>query len=1323
MPRKSKVRSSKIYNPKTKRFVKNSSGARKRIKSQRGKVKNVVINASKRKVAKQNVIKNMRRMNSQMKAQNLERDLKVKKLEVENRKKDKLIAKMKRQMMINATRAHQHAKKAKRKFYVANTKVKKQIKNFTSKVYKRTHKIRYFTNLDNLIKSAVSAPAKSKYKYTYKINVGTRGNATNGRNRARRNNFSLNGENYNGITNTFIIASRRKLPSGAFLNGSNELFKLLKDSGNQSFMTQMKTFDVSQFYDAIKISNEMIIQNHETDLTNAVLYNATDIAVSTTHNFFGIKVDQRNKTFESNISIKTDIPEACWYNAIMYLANKINNYYSKKKTITIEKVKIICGTENRSDMGMTIKEALKFFQKYNISLKCYNGFFHSIFKWDNNGKKNRHFISSFSCLVNNNHVYPIRDRNVCSSLTQKNRDIDDVDLKMKAPSSHFYIMNKEENKIIQNVHLFVKCNKMSDIFENIFTLEEKHDMTIVYTDDLIDVVKELINHYGITPQIRGGSSISEIKIIIGDDCNFIKIVSLKHTALNEEVLNKITIEDYNLYMKEKEEIGSILIDEQHKSDYSESLYNAFDKYSRSPIKGLFEGIDALKKVQVNGVDIAKSYASILNDMKYFPIFSIFDVFEKYDGGEIDEYSLYIVSLEEKFAGYEIIFNKSEVMVYGCTLLMLRREVFKISAVNKPFRKVRNPLFGEIKQLFDKKDYHIALKKFMINSNIGYMGKKNNKFSNLIVSTDQKYINNLCKRYGEFGETAIPYENEGLWFYHNEDMTMLINGFHPIQYLIYDIQRLTTFETYKEVLTFTTPVAVNTDCVYYLPNEKLNQYVLDKYDGSFGNKKLETKKLYLQTYIFDNDDEGLCIEEDGSIYVEEDNIIQNITQNHIHIEDEYDLKEIEKKAINKTIFTSDLPGSSKSYCMQTIYKKALFICPYNKMTYILKEKQLKGVTAHKLLGAGVDGNRFIKSKPFDLTGIECIVFEEIYSYDLKMLMKIYTFMEKNDNINFFANGDPLQIPSINLNCSMKYIDRCIKMMFPNLVNFKIHKRDLSAGEFLHQLKKEIFTPDVDLIALCKKYFPVVKKKDIVEKAICYYNDTCIEINNTLMNKIRGHNDIIVGDTLLCKERLKRKIGIIHTNFIYNVIKVDGEMIHINEPVDDITFYLKKETIHNHFRFEFSETAHSVQGLTFGDKITICDVNKSNHWLTPEWIWVAITRSNNIRDNISICTDVIHNNVLQNLKTKLKGHEVYDKKNGFIFDAELYPRCDKTWVHETLNNQRGRCAECRTKLKTYWSFARDLRQYSINRTRNSFRGGHCQSNANILCLSCQCADINH
>ena len=46
MPRKSKVRSSKIYNPKTKRFVKNSSGARKRIKSQRGKVKNVVINAS-----------------------------------------------------------------------------------------------------------------------------------------------------------------------------------------------------------------------------------------------------------------------------------------------------------------------------------------------------------------------------------------------------------------------------------------------------------------------------------------------------------------------------------------------------------------------------------------------------------------------------------------------------------------------------------------------------------------------------------------------------------------------------------------------------------------------------------------------------------------------------------------------------------------------------------------------------------------------------------------------------------------------------------------------------------------------------------------------------------------------------------------------------------------------------------------------------------------------------------------------------------------------------------------------------------------------------
>ena len=91
MPKVKKVRSRKIYNPKTKKFIKNNSSARKRIKNQRGKVKNVVLNASKGKVAKQNVIKNTRRVNSQMKAQLLERDVKLQILKRENRKKDRII--------------------------------------------------------------------------------------------------------------------------------------------------------------------------------------------------------------------------------------------------------------------------------------------------------------------------------------------------------------------------------------------------------------------------------------------------------------------------------------------------------------------------------------------------------------------------------------------------------------------------------------------------------------------------------------------------------------------------------------------------------------------------------------------------------------------------------------------------------------------------------------------------------------------------------------------------------------------------------------------------------------------------------------------------------------------------------------------------------------------------------------------------------------------------------------------------------------------------------------------------------------------------------
>ena len=66
----------------------------------------------------------------------------------------------------------------------------------------------------------------------------------------------------------------------------------------------------------------------------------------------------------------------------------------------------------------------------------------------------------------------------------------------------------------------------------------------------------------------------------------------------------------------------------------------------------------------NTVDFNKAYTSKLQDIKYFPVFTIFDLWKNYDNHIVDDYYQYIVECKTAYNNHEleILFKKNIAIV-------------------------------------------------------------------------------------------------------------------------------------------------------------------------------------------------------------------------------------------------------------------------------------------------------------------------------------------------------------------------------------------------------------------------------------------------------------------------------------------------------------------------------------------------------------------------------------------------------------------------------------------------------------------------------------
>ena len=95
------------------------------------------------------------------------------------------------------------------------------------------------------------------------------------------------------------------------------------------------------------------------------------------------------------------------------------------------------------------------------------------------------------------------------------------------------------------------------------------------------------------------------------------------------------------------------------------IKNVEKYYNITPLRGQFDMKDFNFLDQLfNTVDFNKAYTSNLQDMKYFPVFTIFDLWKEYDNHIVNVYYQYIVECKPAYNNYEcqIVFKKDIVDV-------------------------------------------------------------------------------------------------------------------------------------------------------------------------------------------------------------------------------------------------------------------------------------------------------------------------------------------------------------------------------------------------------------------------------------------------------------------------------------------------------------------------------------------------------------------------------------------------------------------------------------------------------------------------------------
>jgi AAA domain len=1029
-----------------------------------------------------------------------------------------------------------------------------------------------------------------------------------------------------------------------------------------------------------------------------------------------------------------------------------------------------------NEYQLTLEQAKRFFQLYKLKLVALDAFDNVLMYYDpldellpgtdRRAARNKMSPNILRLLVHQRHAFKLdHDWNSFDQTVEKTTT---ATKEMKLSNKYYLRKEPEEDDrethTMDKVFLHTKEQIQSYIksYDNTRNVKYVKVMTGLDMDTLLLELQEEFGIVGSHLKTKGGIVSSfqlEQKKVVFDICSVKRIDAQPNQSFENE-------DDFTAYMQAYETINRALLNERNMSKYHPQFQKVMDYYVRGPLSGMFVDDPTYTEKPGPSLDIIKAYTALLLQLKHFPVGDPFTVFRKYkQGTEIKDLRFYLVHKDRcnQIQADLILFDKKYVLVSGITLKEIQAADLDCTILYewRPIRYIPNTMRQHIQALWSNQDLTMDQKKEIMNINIGCLDKKRNRRTRAEFFHDRKeaiakqktmpksqmmaiHVNKTVDKEGLDYKVDIeeePRQHDDLYLVINQRERTLQEGFLPISFLKYDLQRLVLWRMYNtlEKAGFSV-VGVNTDSLFVAHHQadQLKQFTenpknadLFQYNSAFeaigkwrfqDDKRCRRKQIVQQENELNVDDvwtEPITVYEPE----DEDQWESSATYlTHAHTLMEHD----------NIMVQSAYPGSGKSHLVKTFVadKQHVIVHPYNNQVQSMKKNDphLKFKTTCRLLGMGV-GHK--KKKPLNVAEMEVIVFDEIYLNDREMLWQIHTFMQTHPHIRFLATGDPYQLKSIEKSKNLRSNAECIRAIFPKRLQLDIVKRVQNEADRQGYVDiwQALFKDDRTIQEVCEENEHLFAKptKSLnqlkTSNSLSLTNDTRQIVNQYVLKNIEKRSKITAGQHMICKgyvpqidhvynnteKGTKRKN--LTKNRVYTVSCITKKEVVLKDDSKNCTITLTRKLFDEHFDLPYCTTTHAAIGLTITDPITLFDWDSSQ--VSKEWFWTAITRTTSL-NLISFYTGNEIANEKQRIKElerliqkKLDSHKRYDVERN-IHDKKHFVTVQ--WVMKELQRTQWICAEQGCEMMQHSG----NRQWSIDRIDNDL--GHTKYNCRIICISC-------
>ena len=912
-----------------------------------------------------------------------------------------------------------------------------------------------------------------------------------------------------------------------------------------------------------------------------------------------------------------------------------------KKRLTVENLCELCGIKCKSqNIGLSVKQSVKFFEKYRLGLKAIDIFGNEIEGGNYTPEKvNTHiYPRTLYILVHNNHCYRLNCND--SSFEQVAFDLKSLDKKLDV-SAKFPLPKKDSEK-----YKYVFINELNDVVPHIIN-NHNDNIKFIFDGSMDELVIEMIHSKYVPELIYKDNSVKGI---------YFKLRGLSYTIqysnMASDTVHDIPEEHFDLYNKHNAEINNWLITEKFISRFNDKARDMFKEYFVNPLTATFEHSNQ----NLVSIDRNKAYTSNLYDMDYIPIFTEFDNFIEYDCHPLEDYTYYLVEFEEENTEVRILTSK-RVSVFPGYVLKRCNLKFKTLLFLRPSTLHESNTKGKISELYEA-NLSDSDKKNIVNVAIGKCSREQNTKCVAKLYLDQREASHYAKKYNGVVRTLAStqwtevneLDDDDMFvrnlFNKNVEKSTKIKAYLvvcerkkkleetllPIKLFIYTMQRLKNLQVYRKLVDNSlTCYGIKTDSLFTeATEEQLNE--IFTFNTEVGGLKIErNKELVYKDYEFSR----------NSYFIEKKSEVNTM---FIKSEDNYfsdpesynnEIKDILSKH-NNVIFLATYPGAGKSFASQMCSKKALYVTPYNQLCQELIIKGHKAITLHNLMALSITGDS-CKRKKYDVSEFDTIVFEEILLYDPKLLSSIHRFIKQHADKKIIANGDisqnlPILFNLNNVSSQENYLIESINSMFPNQVILTMNKRlkEENDRQKLKSLKDDILDLDLDVMKTFHKHgFKIIDKMEDLQstKNVSYFRSRSYKINKNVQDKLGILGDYIifdhvcngktytykyyVGQKIVCRNTFKRRLAQLYTNYVYEILDINKKKKEITVKSiykEDKMFITFKQL--KYCTLPYSSTCHSVQGTTINEPYTIFDTNIA--YADRRWIWTAVTRSTKLED---------------------------------------------------------------------------------------------------------------